>query len=105
MIGAAAYRVLHDAGLTARLEAGSLIVAPSELLDDALRAFVRHHKTDLIQCLADAERIAAPLLAAAMRVCNRWNDSPAARDQMRQDVLATPPHLRQDLLDHFNDKT
>lgn len=41
------------------------------------------------------------LLEAAMRVCDAWNDSEAAREQMRQDLLQTPPHLRADLLEHF----
>lgn len=45
---------------------------------------------------------ASDLLQAAMRACDRWGDGPAARDQMRQDVLSTPHHLRQDLLQHFN---
>ncbi len=43
------------------------------------------------------------LMAAAMRRCDHFNDSDKAREAMRQDVLATPAHLRQDLLDHFNE--
>jgi hypothetical protein len=50
-----------------------------------------------------ADLIAA-LLEAAMRVCDCYGDGPEAREQMRADVLATPPHLRQDLLDHFQGK-
>lgn len=42
------------------------------------------------------------LLEAAMRACDAWNDTTQARDQMRRDCLETPPHLRADLLDHFN---
>ncbi len=43
------------------------------------------------------------LMAAAMRRCDTFNDSEHARQAMRQDILATPPHLRQDLLDYFKD--
>lgn len=42
------------------------------------------------------------LLDAAMRACDAWNDTALAREQMRQDVLQTPPHLRADLLDHLD---
>lgn len=42
------------------------------------------------------------LIDAAMRACDHHGDNQAARDQMLADVEATPPHLRQDLLDHLN---
>lgn len=42
------------------------------------------------------------LIAAAMLVCNHYGDNEARREEMRQDILNTPPELRQDLLDHFN---
>ena len=45
--------------------------------------------------------LSADLMAAAMNACDHWRDSPTAREQMRQDVLGTPPHQRADLLDHF----
>ena len=45
--------------------------------------------------------MAARLMAAAMRRCDQFNDSDKARQDMREQVLETPPHLRQDLLDHF----
>ena len=41
------------------------------------------------------------LIEAAMRACARWDDDYPARDQMRREVLATPNHLRADLLAHF----
>ena len=43
------------------------------------------------------------LMAAAMRRCDHFNDGEVAREAMRQDVLATPLHLQQDLLDYFNE--
>lgn len=42
------------------------------------------------------------LLQAAMRACDAWQDGPEAREQMRRDCIDTPPHLRADLRDHFN---
>jgi hypothetical protein len=41
------------------------------------------------------------LMVAAMRRCDQFNDSEAARQAMRDQLLEVPPHLRQDLLDHF----
>lgn len=45
------------------------------------------------------------LLAAAMRRCDEFGDGPAARADMRADVLSTPPHLQQDLLDYLTQVT
>jgi hypothetical protein len=41
------------------------------------------------------------LLAAAMRCCDYWMDSPEARGQMVADICGTPQHHRQELLEHF----
>jgi hypothetical protein len=41
------------------------------------------------------------LLETALRACDFWGDSQAARAEMVADIKATPQHLRQDLLDHF----
>ena len=54
-----------------------------------------------VMAIFDNHGLADDLMEAAMRVCDRWNDLPAAREQMRQDVLNTPAHLGQDLLDHL----
>lgn len=46
--------------------------------------------------------VSAPeLLRAATCVCNLYGDGAQAREEMRADCLAMPPHLRADLLDHF----
>ena len=42
------------------------------------------------------------LLAAAMRVCDLYEDNAQARADMRADCLGTPAYLQADLLDHFN---
>lgn len=41
------------------------------------------------------------LLAASMRACDHWNDSPAARQEMRRQFAAVPPEYRAELLAHF----
>lgn len=41
------------------------------------------------------------LLDAAARACAHWKDSPEACRAMKADCLATLPHLREDLIQHF----
>lgn len=41
------------------------------------------------------------LLAAAMRACEHWADSEAARQEMRRQVAEVPPEHRAELLAHF----
>ena len=48
-----------------------------------------------------AELLTARLIAAAMRCGDHHFDGPDAREQMRADCLATPAHLRADLLQHL----
>ena len=77
------------------------IVVPAGKLSPAQRAAVLAHKPDLIAFLLESSRITVQLLESAMRRCDRFNDSEKARQDMRKQVLETPPHLRQDLLEHF----
>ncbi|WP_332747550.1 hypothetical protein [Hydrogenophaga sp.] len=42
------------------------------------------------------------LLKAAMRACAHHGDGPEARAEMSRECLATPKHLRADLLAHFD---
>ncbi len=58
-------------------------------------------KTGAIASAANDDLALSELLDAAMLVCDHWQDGPEARDRMRQDVIQTPPHLRADLLAHF----
>ena len=81
------------------------IVVPAGKLTDAQRAAVLGHKPALIACILESARITAQLLEAAMRRCDQFNDNEKARQDMREQVLETPPHLRQDLLDHFIQST
>ena len=49
-----------------------------------------------------AHRLAADLIKAAMRACDRHGDDKAARADMRRECLDSPMHLQADLLDYFN---
>lgn len=77
------------------------LVVPAGRLNEAQRAALLGHKAELIAYLVQASRTTATALAAAMRACDQWGDPQAAREQMRQDVLHTPPHLMADLLEHL----
>ena len=81
------------------------IVVPAGKLTEAQRAAVLGHKPALIACILESARVTSQLLEAAMRRCDQFNDSDKARQDMREQVLETPPHLRQDLLDHFIQST
>ncbi len=100
-MSAAICRTLHAAGLTARAEGGALVIAPAELLTDAMRTTIRDHKAELMDFLTAAPTVTARLIRAAMRACDQHSDGPAARETMLQDCIATPVHLQADLLSHF----
>ena len=80
------------------------IVVPAGKLTEAQRAAVLGHKPALIACILESARVTQQLLEAAMRRCDQFNDSEKAQQDMRQQVLETPLHLRQDLLEHFQGK-
>ena len=82
----------------------SLKVSPSSTLHPKLRELILANKTEIVALLGKAKETTSWLIEAAMQVCDRHNDSEAAREEMRQDILSTPPHLQQDLLDHFTGK-
>ena len=82
---------------------GAGIEVPAGVLTDAQRAAIRAHKPELIAAIQESARVTAQLLDAAMLACDHWNDSPAAREQMRQDCLRVPLRQRADLLAHFRE--
>lgn len=41
------------------------------------------------------------LFDAAKLACDHWKDNPAALQAMEQECRAVPPHLRADLIEHF----
>ena len=77
------------------------IVVPAGKLSPSQRAAVLTHKPDLIAYWLESSRITVQLLEAAMRRCDERPDSDKARQDMREEILGTPPHLRPDLLDYF----
>lgn len=93
---------LWSAGVHLELAGNDRLFAkPADRMTDELRGLCRDHKAELIDFLQQAEATAQALIGAAMRACDAWNDSPESREQMRREVLETPPHQRADLLEHF----
>ena len=103
-------------GLTLRLTTlGGINAKPVDRLTPALRYLLKAHKAELAAILNQQthlkheepkvvpteDELDDQLLEAAMRACDFWGDSQAARAEMVADVKATPRHLRQDLLDYF----
>ena len=103
-------------GLTLRLTTlGGINAKPVDRLTPALRNLIKEHKADLSVILSKQthmklkepkvvpaeDELDGQLLEAAMRACDFWGDSQAARVEMVADIKATPHHLRQDLLEHF----
>ena len=95
---------LWSEGVHIRLtQDGQSLAVPAGRLTPEQRATVLAHKPELLALLRNAHTTTVQLVAAAKRACDHWGDSPTAREQMRQDVASTPPHLRADLLQHFQD--
>lgn len=102
MTPAAILADLLKRGITPKVTAdGSGIEVPAGRLTEAQREAIRACKAELIAFIRESDSLSRELLDAAMRVCDFWRDGPEAREQMRQDVMNTPLHLRADLLDHF----
>lgn len=80
---------------------GKNLLVPAGCLTPNQRAQVLAHKPELIRLVLEADQLTRQLLQAAMHACRHWGDNQAAREQMRQDCLNTPPHLRSDLLAHL----
>jgi len=94
-------QALHVASVSVRVHEGRLQVYPAERLTDSLRAALRDQRAGLIALLAQIEQTTADLLAAAAQVCDLYGESDRYRADMQADCLATPAHLRADLLDYF----
>ncbi len=103
MTAAMLYRQAIESGVSLRLVDGKVKVSGNAALLAEFVPQLREHKPELIQLLQEAHETTTALIAAAMRACDHFNDGPAAREQMRNDCLATPPHLTADLLAHFNE--
>lgn len=103
MDAATILRKLYAAGVRLDLQQGDrLNASPASRLTDELRRLIRDHKPELVAYLTEAHQTSAELIEAAMRACDHHKDKPEAREQMRRECMDTPPHLRADLRDHFN---
>jgi hypothetical protein len=92
-------RHLAEAGIHVRAEDGKLLVSPMSLLTSDERQLLQYHKPALLDFLQD--KTLDELFGAADRVCDLYDDGKQAREDMRTDVLTTPPHLRAGLLAYF----
>jgi LmbE family N-acetylglucosaminyl deacetylase len=95
-------RHLFAAGVRLDLRGDRLCAWPATSLNDELRALIRSNKPALVIYLVEAHQTDADLIEAAMRACDFNGDGLHAREQMQRDCLETPPHLRADLRDYFN---
>ena len=80
---------------------GTGIEVPAGVLTNAQREAIKGHKPELIACIQESARLTSELLTAAMRACDYWKDSPAAREQMRREILEAKPEHRAELLRMF----
>lgn len=80
---------------------GTGIEVPAGVLTDEQRNAIRQNKADLIACIQKASRVTEELLKAASKACDAWADGEQARQDMRQQCLETPWHLRAELTAHF----
>lgn len=94
-------RRLSAAGVRLDRNGDRLTAWPAHHLTDELRDLIRSNKPGLIDYLTQAHQTAAELIEAAMRACDYWQDSPQARQAMRDQLEQAPPHLHRDLTDHF----
>lgn len=89
-------------GITVELIHGDrLLISPASALTNAQRELLKANKPAVLTFLHEAQHIATALMEVSMRACTAHGDRPDARAAMRADCQATPPHLRADLLDHF----
>lgn len=89
-------------GISVRLATdGRNLAVPAGRLDARQRALLVAHKAALVGFLLAAHETTTLLLSGAMRACDHFEDDETAREEMRAACLATPLHLRQDLLQHL----
>lgn len=98
-------RTVYEHGMRIEANGENLIVRPAAKLTPDLREALVAHKPELLRFLADAKTTTAAILVEAMKVCEQFGDGAQAREQMRQDCEATPPHLVADLLDYLRHRT
>ena len=106
---------LHTAGLSVAIQKGEIInLKPTNLVTTDLVNLVKVHKQALIEyfkekdatktplagfhSIYDGDPLLGELLDLSNQICNHWNDSEAARAEMRSDILSYPTHQREALM-------
>lgn len=115
--------ILHDlmqAGVSLRLaKDGVNLTAPAGTMTTAQRELVIANKPAIVTYLQASSGPSRPwpssegqgadtsppdfLMETAMLICDKYEDSEAARAEMRADIENTPPELRADLLANFRE--
>lgn len=98
-------RKAHAVGVQVRLTPDGLKAFGDQAAIAPLVDELRAHKPELTAFIQQAHQTTATLLELAMQVCDAWADGEQAREAMRRDCLETPLHLRQDLIEHFQNQT
>lgn len=94
---------LWRCGISINLTAdGMHLSVPARRLTPEQRDRILAHKPELVAFLHVARETTEQLLAAAMQACDHWQDSPQARQEMRQQCLELPLHKRAEMRDYFD---
>jgi hypothetical protein len=106
---------LYEAGLSVVLQQDeSINLRPTKLVTPSLVNLVKVHKQALINYFKEkdipistesqlacspqichGDSLLVLLLELGEQICDYWNDSEAARAEMRSDILSYPPHQRE----------
>lgn len=97
-------RAVYGAGMSIRTDGVKLLVKPAERLTSEMRQVLADHKPALLEFLVQAHHTATRVTKLAMRTCDHHGDGAVDRQEMRDQCLATPPHLQADLREHFRGK-
>ncbi|MEI2812287.1 MAG: hypothetical protein V9E91_00285, partial [Burkholderiaceae bacterium] len=93
---------LWSAGIYLRLtNDGRNLSVPAGKLSQHQRALILANKPAIVEFLREVDAATTALIEATMHVCDLYGDNESKREAMRLDSLAVPPHLRLDLLEHF----
>ena len=95
-------QALDEQGVRLKLSGdGANLTVPAGSISPEQRALVVSHRAEILEFLVEARKTTTALIEAAMLACDHFNDSPANRDLMQAECLATPTHLQADMLNHF----
>lgn len=92
----------RDGALIRLTEDGMNLTVPAGRLTSAQRERILANKPELVAFLRAAHETTEQLLGAATRCCEHHGDGTRARQDMREQCLELPLHLRPGLLQFFN---